>query len=154
MSFEETEELDLCEYDSLNEKTFQATSSSLTEHGIPLSVELSESLCASQVQTDEPTSNLFIEAPQIFLRLESTNTSVTDLIPQVSAQSSNINVSNDIETISFDCKENKDVNICDDCVELQYENEFESLDECNAEIIHKGNNLDNDYEELLLEGIS
>lgn len=156
MSFEETTDLaDLCEYDeydSYNEKA------SFTEHGVPLSVELSQSLYGSQTPVNEPTSNFFVKAPEIFLRFDSTNTSVTEFNPKVSVQNTDNNVSKELEPISFNLKENTDVNICDDCVELQYENEFENhsneIDDCSAEIIHKGNNsLDNDYEELFLEGI-
>lgn len=166
MSFEETTDLaDLCEYDeydSYNEKTFQTTSSGFTEHGIPLSVELSESLCASQTPVNEPSSNFSVRAPEIFLRFDSTNTSVTDFktfVPHVSIQNAENNVSKESETFPFNPEESNDVNICDDCVELQYENEFENLsndiDDCSGEIIHKrrSNSLENDYEELLSEGI-
>lgn len=166
MSFEETTDLaDLCEYDeydSYNEKTYQTTlSSSFTEYGIPLSVELSESLCASQTLDDKQISNCFVKAPEIFLRFDSTITSVKDCIPQATVQNNENNSSkldNSEETITLNSKENNDVNVCDDCVELQYENEFEDP---NNEVIHsyvqksykRNNSLDNDYEELFLEGI-
>lgn len=168
MSFEETTDLsDLCEYDeydSYNEQTYQTTTSnSFTEYGVPLSVELSESLCASQILDNEQTSNCFVKAPEIFLRFDSTITSTTACIAQESVQNNEINVSdkleNSEETISFNPKENTDVNICDDCVELQYENEFENpnneIDGNDAQVKYKqSNSLDNEYEELFLEGIS
>lgn len=159
MSFEETTDFaDLCEYDeydSYTVKTFQSTSSSYTDHGIPLSVELSESLCASQTPVNETTSNLFVKAPEIFLRFDTAATDLKTVVSQIPVQNTENNVSKELETISVNPEESKDV--CDDCIELQYENEFANLtseiDGCSAGIIHKrSHSLDNEYEELFLEG--
>lgn len=163
MSFEETaDSTDHCEYDeydSYNEKTYQTTSSSsFTEYGVPLSVELSESLRASQTPVNKQTSNCFVKASEIFLRFDSSITPGTDCLPEASAGSSEKKLEHSEESIFLNSKENNDVNICDDCVELQYENEFEDtnnkVDDSNGQIIYKRNNsLDNDYEDLFLEGI-
>lgn len=150
MSFEETSDsADLCEYDSYT--------SSYTEHGIPLSVELSESLCASQTPVSETSSNFFVKAPEIFLRFDSSITDLKTIVSQVSEQNTENNVPQELKTISFNPEEKNDINICDNCVELQYEDEFENpsneIDDCSAEVLPKrSNSLDNEYEELFLEG--
>lgn len=165
MSFEETADLtDLCEYDefdSYDDNTYQTTSSSnFTEYGVPLSVELSESLCKNQTAINEQTSNGFVKAPEIFLRFDTNVSSTTDFTSGSSKQNNDSNLSNELKncvgTISLESKEND--NIRDDCVELQYESEFKDprlgVDDDNTQVIYKRkNSLDNDYEELLLEGI-
>lgn len=167
MSFEETtDSTDLCEYDeyydSYNVKTYQATSSlSFTEYGVPLSVELSESLGENQTLVNKQTYNCFVKSPEIFLRFDSNNvTTATDSICGSSSQNNNIDKSkNTEETILIESKENNDVIIRDDCVELQYANEFENpndgevIDGNAQKIPKRSDSLDNDYEELLIEGI-
>lgn len=158
MSFEETtDSTDLCEYDefdSYDEKTYQATSSTgFTEYGVPLSVELSESLYESQTLINKHPADCFVKAPEIFLRFDLNITSATDNDSNVSNE-----LKNSEKTISIESKENDNVDYHDDCVELQYENEFEDPDDefndDNAQLIYKRNNRsDNDYDELFLEGI-
>lgn len=154
MSFEET--TNLCEYDEFdsdNEKTYQETlSSDFAEYGVPLNVELSESLSKSQTLIDKQIYNCFIKTPEIFLRFNSGVTSVADSISDALKQ----NESNNSEKIvSFECKENDNVIKRDDCVELQYENEFEKpngeIGNGNAQVKHKRSNS-LDYEELSLKG--
>lgn len=163
MSFEEPTDLaNLCEYDEYD--SYQSTSScNFTECGVPLSVELSESLCKSLTLVDQQTSDCFVKAPEIFLRFDPTVTSATDFISPASKQISENNVSNKLKnsegTIPFDTEAKNNVIICDDCVELQYENEFENpnndVDGDNAHVIYKpSNSVDNDYEDLFLEGIN
>ena len=167
MSFEETALVDLCEYeecDSHNDKTYQtSTTNDSTDYGVPLSVELSESLSKSQTPTNKQTSNCFVKASEIFLRIDSTITPTSDFISNGSSQSNENNEPNELEnseeTIVFECKEKKNVIIRNDCVELQYENEFEDpndeVDDGSSQVICKHNNsLDNDYEELFSEGIN
>lgn len=161
MSFEETTDLaNFCEFDEYD--SYQSTSSSsFIEYGVPLSVELSESLCESQTPVKKQTSNCFVKAPEIFLRFDSTITSATS--SHASRQSDENDVLNKLEnsdeTISLGSNEKNKVNICDDCVELQYENEFENpndeVDDGNSQVIYdRSNSSDNDYEELFLEGIN
>lgn len=160
MSFEATADLaDLCEYDeyedsdSYNVKTYQTASSAEEEYGIPLSVELSESLGECRTLDNKQTPDCFVKSSEIFLRFDSNDTICGD------SNEKNNDASNRNEgIIPVESKDYNDVVIRRDCVEVQYENEFDNSNDelltTNAQIIHEGNNsLDNDYEELLLEGI-
>lgn len=161
MSFEET--IDLCEYDEFEPydvKTFQTTSSS--EHGVPLSVELSESLFKSQTLVNEQISNSFVKAPEIFLRFDSSNISGKNSISDASKQNNVVDVANESNceenTISVEPEENDDVITRENCIELEYENDFDDRNDetggSNVRAINKQNNSsNNDFEELLLEGI-
>lgn len=138
MSFQETtdsEDYDECydECDSYNVKIHQSVSCvNVTEYGIPLSVELSESLLGCKTLVNKQTSNRFAKSAEIFLRFDSNNdTAERDTIRYVDR--------------TFD----------NECIELQYENQFDGPSEVvnsNAQAIHRGNNSF-DYEEMFVEGI-
>lgn len=159
MSIEKTPDLmDLYEYDefdSYEEHTYQTIAyNSLPEGGVPLSVELSESLSENQTPINDRPSTCFVKAPEIFLRVGSNITSTTDEI------TTRTNINSAIKLSSQESPEINGVVLLanqEECVELQYENEFiDPNDEPDSEYVlstNMQNNGDNDYEELLLEGI-
>lgn len=159
MSVEKTPDLmDLYEYDefdSYEEHTYQTIAyNSLPEGGVPLSVELSESLSENQTPINDRPSTCFVKAPEIFLRVGSNITSTTDEI------TTRTNINSAIKLSSQESPEINGVVLLanqEECVELQYENEFiDPNDEPDSEYVlstNMQNNGDNDYEELLLEGI-
>lgn len=174
MSFEEgTDLMDLFEYDefdSFDENTYRTISATndLVEGGVPLSVELSESLSKSQTSVSEESSSGFVKAPEIFLRIEANSTGTSSILPSSSEDCNNHRDKNESNKPKFCEKSNSiesvdgnDVILTakgDECIELQYENEFLSANEepdCDfLQITHnRTNNIDNDYEELLFEGI-
>lgn len=175
MSIEEvTDLMDLFEYDefdSYEEHTYQLSEAckTSTESGIPLSVELSESFNKNQSSDSEQSSSGFVKAPEIFLRIESITTGGVSTTEE---NTENINQNNECQnnvskklkycskSNSLDSTESNEALLIpnrDDCVELQYENEFiDSNDEPNCDFNQKSNrqdnNIENDYEELLMEG--
>lgn len=131
------------EFDSYDEHTYQAIAAAkeTASDGIPLSVELSESLHNSQ--SDEQNSG-FVKAPEIFLRIESNIENKTKRSNSLESSDSNIVIpvanGDDIE-----------------CFELQYENEFDDqIDE--TDIAHSScqpnSCVETEYEQLLFEGIN
>lgn len=161
MSFEETSDLaDLCEYDeydTYNVKTYQPTyASNFNEYGVPLSVELSESLGESQTLANAQPANCFVKASEIFLRLDLNNvTTGTNSISNASTRDDNV----DILRISGKTEETSDVIIHEDCVDLQYGSDIDCpngavIGEMTQARHKRDNSLDNEYEELLIEGIN
>lgn len=167
MSIEDvTDLMDLFEYDefdSYDENTYQLIDED-SSGGVPLSVELLESLSKNQTPVSDEPTNSFVKAPEIFLRIDAngSNASTTDLC----TASTSHNFQN-IETIelkhceksnSLESSDSNDVLLLTkhgDCVELQYENEFSDESDCdrNQSERKQDNSIENDYEELLFEGI-
>lgn len=174
MSIEQTPDLmDLFEYDEYDEydHTYQLIDEDKcsTESGVPLSVELSESLHKSQTSvTGQPSD--FVKAPEIFLRFDPSGTGISKITETIAESSSDNSGSlkNEPKKLqncgklnSLESNESNDVILItngDDCVELQYENEFIDPNEPDCELSQSAskrhNSIDNDYEELLFEGIN
>lgn len=170
MSFEEvTDLMDLFEYDefySFDENTYRPISSTneIVEGGVPLSVELSESLSKNQTSVSEESSSGFVKAPEIFLRIEGNSAGISSNIQSLCNNNRDENKSNKLKfrekSNSIESVDSTDVILPvkgDECNELQYENEFlSSIDEPDCDSLQKThnrtNNIDNDYEELLFEG--
>ena len=141
--------IDLMEYDEFEEYDVYQTRSypqiaSNTEepNNVPLSVELSEST------NSDSTKETFVKGSELFLRIDSVGASI----------SSSSGGADEQDECSSDTPTN-----ANNCVELQYENEFES-NEDDADNNCDGSNLlgfnsfyhsavDNENEQLLLEGI-
>lgn len=127
--------------------------------GVPLSVELSESLCRSAAETIlcQSIDSNFIRAPEIFLRIDNIETEATN-------SSSSINVKNNHnesiernEGNSIDSNESDAsfVAIADnDIVELQYENEFvdSEISVHDSGHVLRPSQFESDNEQLLFEG--
>lgn len=169
MSIEDITELgDLFEYDefdSYDEHAYQEIVSDnvSNEEGVPLSVELSESLNKVQTPECEQATKSFTKAPEIFLRID-----VNSIAGGASSANSSYNItctkspniikqsdeSNSIDSI----ESNEGITNRDECTELQYENEFSTNDEIDCENVQstckRHNSIDNEYEELLFEGIN
>lgn len=139
------------EFDSYDEYAYQTANQQddSVECGVPLSVELSESLSKNDNAESEQDASCFVRSAEIFLRIDGEGTSANNRAIQ--DQSSNNAQPNSLESNGSDDV----ILVGNDCVELQYENEFiESNDE--AEFLPtnrcRSNSLSNDYEELLFEG--
>lgn len=166
-----TDLMDLFEYDDFecDDHTYQqiAKNKCSTESGVPLSVELSESLSKSQTPvTGQPSG--FVKAQEIFLRFDASGTGISKITETISESSSDNSDSHKNEPKklqncgklnSLESNESNDVILItngDDCVELQYENEFIDPNEPDCELPQSAskrhNSIDNDYEELLFEG--
>lgn len=174
MSIEDITELgelfEYDEFDSYDEHAYQTiiTNNISNEGGVPLSVELSESLSKSQTPESEQTSDGFIKAPEIFLRIDASaidGTSTSKSSSDVSGINASLETNKSkrrVESNSLDSTERSDgllapINL-DECAELQYENEFGPSDENDCEYVQstykQPNTIDDDYEELLFEGIN
>lgn len=165
------------EYDSYENPYAEIDTSDHHTEGIPLSVELSESLSrrqcndlphtilASSASTDIDTdaNNQFVKAPEIFLRIDNE-------VPTAAACTTSTNVCTIIKTEcdrtadSFESS-GSDVSVAPaidcDIVELHYENEFfdASGDECDdvgpsTSCLRSATQFENDNEQLLFEGTS
>lgn len=146
------------EFDSYDEHTYQAiiAAKETASDGVPLSVELSESLHSNQSVNEERTSDssekLFEKAPEIFLRIDTHETEArcdTKLKLQSEGQSASVE--------SIDNNDVVPIIECDECFELQYENEFEdSTDDVDYNVAHSSNQpksyIEDEYEQLLFEG--
>lgn len=147
------------EFDSYEEHLNQAivAAKETASDGVPLSVELSESLHSNQSVNEERNTDasevLFEKAPEIFLRIGAPETE-TECEIKLKLQSEGHNVS--VESI-----DNNDVLLvtdgADECIELQYENEFEdSTDDVDCNVAHSSNRpksfIEDEYEQLLFEG--
>lgn len=173
MSIEESADLmDLFEYDEFDpydDHTYHliTENSCSTENGVPLSVELSDSLSENPTPVSEQPSNRFVKAPEIFLSIDSRISTTEKKTESLSVNSGsgsggshksansleNCEKSNSLESI-----ESNDVVLVSnqECVELQYENEFvgpyEEPDLRSA--LNRHNSIERDYEDLLFEGIT
>lgn len=176
MSIEEaTDLMDLFEYDEFDsyvEHTYQliAESGCLMENGVPLSVELSESLSKNQTPVTEQPSISFVKAPEIFLRIDANTSGIskTETNSENSSENSGSHknvlkkLKNSEKSNSLESNESNDAILLpnpDECVELQYENEFVGPnDEPDCDLVQSAskrrNSLESDYEELLFEGIA
>lgn len=170
MSIEEISDLEELfeydEFDSYDENAYQSIIANDVSHegGVPLSIELSESLSKNQTPENELPCNNFTKAPEIFLRIDASTTTSNSSIYGNDANCCG-KTSNKIEQCStlnsLESSESNDGPLSttnrDECLELQYENEFGSSDETDCEFVQstcrQQNNTDNDYEDLLLEGI-
>lgn len=147
MSFEEVSDLfEFDDFDCYDENTYRTilTTNRLVEEGVPLSIELSETLNRNQNTVNEHSdSSDFVKASEIFLRLETSGTETSKSLAEV----------NTIETTdSLISASNQE-----ECIELQYENEFIGPnDEPDLDFLRtardRTNSIYNDYEELLFEG--
>lgn len=168
MSIEEMADLDLFEYDgfdSFEDNSYQSIlNKDSAEGGIPLSVEILESMKKNCKPHEGGTSKCFVKASEIFLRIESNIKSGSEPL-SIEANENNESASTNIEHIEKpnlpELNNENDVNLLsnwDDCVELLYDNEF--LDPSKTELNYDlptrkcNNNIENDNEELFLEGIS
>ncbi|XP_055302856.1 trafficking kinesin-binding protein milt isoform X2 [Sitodiplosis mosellana] len=167
MSIEEaTDLMDLFEYDefdSYDDHTYQliAESNCSTASGIPLSVELSESLSKNQTPVSEQPSICFVKAPEIFLRIDASGSRISTNSESSSENSGSHKNANKLKNCeksnSLESIESNDVVLLtnrDECVELQYENEFVSPNDepdCVQSPPKRHNSIENDYEELLFE---
>lgn len=150
MSFEE-DLVDLFEYDdfdSYNEHTYQVvevTNGSYND-GIPSSVELSETLNQSHFTVNEESP---VKSPEIFLTIDVNATGASESFNQSNlkycGKSNSLKSTESIDVILTDNQ--------DECIELQYENEFIGSSEPDCNVFHSPRNIDNDYDELLFEGI-
>lgn len=144
------------EFDSYQEYAYRIISNSdLAEGGVPLSVELSESVNKTITSIDENSTIGFVKAPEIFLRIDS-NVNPSETISEDSI--SNQSAKNDQQTNLIEIKYKNDINAFstkDECIELQYENEFLDSNDSNDDWPERkaNNNVDSEYEDLLLEGI-
>lgn len=163
MSIGETTDLnDLFEYDNLDsfkEDSYQTTTNNdSAEGGIPLSVEILESMKKNDLPYEKGKSQCFLRASEILLKIDSNIKDGPCIIKAEANKKSNIkhyekphlpelNIQNDVILLS-----NRD-----DCVGLLYDNKL--LVPNNTEFnyvlttrkcIH---NIENEYEEQLLEGI-
>lgn len=149
---EEGDLIDLFEYDefdSYNEYAYHVVTmnNDSSNDGIPLSVELSETLNKSQSTINEKSSNDFVKAPEIFLRID-----VNGAGPNSeSFNKKNVECCEKLDSLES-CDSN-DVILTGNCAELQYENEFMNTSEPECNFSHSTRSIDNDYEELFLEGI-
>lgn len=157
------------EFDSYDDQTYLFTDN-FNQSGVPLSVELSESLSKNQTPVTEKPSTGFVKAPEIFLRIESSGTEAfkTDTNSESLSENRDThkNALNKLRNCgksnSFESNESNDVILVsnqDECAELQYENEFVGPnDGPDCELVQSGpkrhNSIENDYEELLFEGIN
>lgn len=155
------------EFDSYDEHKYQliAESDFSSESGIPLSVELSESLSKIQTPVTETVTG-FVKAPEIFLRIDASGTEIYKT--EASSDTSNEKnkqknaLKNSGKSNSLESNDSNDAILLsnqDECVELQYENEFVGpSDESDCELVQtapkRHNSIENDYEELLFEGIN
>lgn len=158
-----TDSINLFEYDEFDAyegHTYQFKCNGLPEGGIPLSIELSESLCKSQTTVNEKPFN-FVRAPEIFLRIDSTST--TELSPEILDQNyyNPSGLKHGAKINRLESTKTNDVILFgsqDECVELQYENEFlcpndDSNNDFTLSTRNQHDSIDNDYEEVLFEGI-
>lgn len=173
MSIEESADLmDLFEYDefdSYDDHTYHliTENSCSTENSVPLSVEISESLSENPTPVSEQPCNDFVKAPEIFLRIDS-RISTTGIRIESSSENSgsggshkNANSPENCEkSNSLESNESNDVVLLpnQECVELQYENEFvgpyEEEPDCIISALNRHNSIEKDYEDLLFEGIT
>lgn len=133
----------------LNETVFER--SAYHVEGVPLSVELSESILRSSESAGSSSSQCFVKSADIFLRIDSDVDSVTET-------DSNSSNAKQLSTATSDASSSKQFFI-DGGSELQYENEFfdPNDDESNfteAPRINHRLSLESDNEQLLFEGIS
>lgn len=167
------------EFDSYQEHLYQVANNPIVETGVPLSVELSESLSRSSINKClddvaktpsplQPINNAFVKAPEIFLRIETSHNNSSKNGANVDANascSSSRKLSLGQKSNSLESTDSNDllslINRNDDgCVELQYENEFidSTEDENDCDLVDTGFStlptcVDSDYEQLLFEGI-
>lgn len=158
---------DLLEYDEFD--SFEAAReipSPDNEIGVPLSVELSDSMCQISGPTTAPsqtpfdggsTEDGFVKSAEIFLRLDNDGDSGTTTT--ITMASGSLNSKQSLDSTGGGPSSGQFSSIdCD--IELQYENEFfdPNNDECNfgtePSRVHHRSTIENDNEQLLLEGIS
>lgn len=164
---------DLYEYDEfdLYENPYNNSPEQQYEDGIPLSVELSESIRLNRISASQETclnsninltdhqSNAFVKSSEIFLRIDNEAETATATTTTITTSSS--------KKTDFDCdrktndsieSSGSDVSLVhishDDIVELHYENEFidPNADECDVDERHTA--FENENEQLLFEGIT
>lgn len=146
------------EFDSFDEHLYQVANQPV-EPGVPLSVELSESLSKSNSQElsdAQKSPDAFVKAPEIFLRIENNSANEASSSSSSSKKLSIDKKSNSLE--STDSNDAQSLANRDECVELQYENEFsDSNEENDCDVVDSAFNpqidIDSDYEQLLFEGI-
>lgn len=125
---------DLLEYDEFEAyDAFQMpqTTENVTVDNVPLSVELAQSIQSSSRNFTKSEVEHFVKAPELFLRIDGVVKSQPECLAETPIK---------------------------DCVELQYENEFDDYDESDgiqyANPSTSFNTIENDNEQLLLEGMT
>lgn len=157
MSNEETldpaELFEYDEFDSYDEQTYHTHATANSEsNGVPLSVELSDFFCKQNSTLDLNAS--FERAPEIFLRIEANNSNATtsnnNILTNVSENWKSFESNDSCENVILSSNSAE-------CIELQYENEFVEDNEIDYDstnvAYHRRNSIENDYEQLLFEGI-
>lgn len=144
------------EFDSYDEQTYQAiiAAKETASDGVPLSVELSESLhsnnqSVNEEQKTDSDEKLFENAPEIYLRIDEPDTETEcEIKPKLQSEGRSALIE------SIDNNDVVRVTEFDECFELQYENEFEDDVDCN--VAHSSNQpksyIEDEYEQLLFEG--
>lgn len=149
-------------YDSHTYPTIEAIHSAYgVNSGVPLSVELSQCLSSTSHEQSTATTSHdnFIKAPEIFLRIDATNDGDRIALPSNPTATIDNVPAKSIDSI--DSCADGEVKLStnrDECIELQYEDEFiDSSDENDCEpanvIYERRNSIESDYEQLLFEGI-
>lgn len=158
-------------YDSHTYRTIDEIQSACgINSGVPLSVELSQCLSTS-IECSSTTSHTsnhdsFVKAPEIFLRIDHTNSGGgggASNEAEASNSAESTQPIDDEQTKSIDSIDScKDVILStnrDQCIELQYEDEFidsnddeNDYDSTNV-AYERRNSIESDYEQLLFEGI-
>lgn len=125
---------DLLEYDEFEAyDAFQIpqTADDVVSDNVPLSVELAQSLQNNSRNCTISDSEHFVKAPELFLRFDGVVKSQPESLADTPIR---------------------------ECVELQYENEFDDYEESNGiqypECSTSFHTIQNDNEQLLMEGMS
>lgn len=158
------------EFDSYDSQTYptidEIQSACGINSGVPLSVELSQCLSTSIDCSSSSNHDSFVKAPEIFLRIDPTNNSgagdATNEAKTVNSLESTQPIDAE-QTKSIDsidsCNDVKLSTNRDQCIELQYEDEFidsnddeNDYDSTNV-AYERRNSIESDYEQLLFEGI-
>lgn len=169
-SFDLTDLFEYDEFDSFDapRHTFHSLESvNDDDFGVPLSVELSQSICQNianaSVQSECTTNDHdlvdFVKAPEIFLRIGDAETA-TGTTTTITTSSTKKTDGSDKKTDSIEST-GSDVSVAQtnhgDIVELQYENEFSDPNTDEYDVgnlgFERSTQFENDNEQLLFEGI-
>lgn len=142
---------ELLEFDEID--TFENESSDNDEPNdidlsecVPLSVELSESICrsAAAAMLNEQPNSSFVRGSEIFLRMDNGFGSTTTTTTTITT--SNSSKTTEAEKDSFES--------ADDVIELQYENEFidYDADDHDSGRAQRSSRFESENEQLLFEG--
>lgn len=122
---------DLLEYDEFEAYDAFQMPENVDSDNVPLSVELAQSVQSNSKNCTKSDCEHFIKAPELFLRIDSVVKSQPESLTQTPIR---------------------------DCIELQYENEFDDYEESNGiqypESSTSFHTIENDNEQLLMEGMS